>query len=274
MSPSPASTTVRSASSRIGCIVSQAGGAIVLLATHDLDLADGLVTSVALIRDGRLAPTSRRPDSAPDIGRLSGCVTTPAEKSCSESRAARWRRTSRSRSEPGDPLTTIFFALACVLIFSFAFVKAEGQPLEDAAAGILWVAIAVCGDAGAGRTFERRRHGNAPGAPARPGSRLAIYVGKLFGSCSCSSSRKPAGSAHRSAVSGGPVHAPTLLIGLLPTGLSVLCRRNPLCSHAGRARTRDVMPRSCCINHRSGNHCWRPRHPRRCYSRRRTRRWR
>ena len=31
-----------------------AGGAIVMLATHDLDLADGLVTRVALIRDGRL----------------------------------------------------------------------------------------------------------------------------------------------------------------------------------------------------------------------------
>ena len=31
-----------------------AGGAIVLLATHDLDLADGLVTRVALMRDGRL----------------------------------------------------------------------------------------------------------------------------------------------------------------------------------------------------------------------------
>ena len=30
------------------------GGAIVILATHDLDLADGLVTRVALIRDGRL----------------------------------------------------------------------------------------------------------------------------------------------------------------------------------------------------------------------------
>jgi ABC-type multidrug transport system ATPase subunit len=29
-------------------------GAIVMLATHDLDLADGLVTRVALIRDGRL----------------------------------------------------------------------------------------------------------------------------------------------------------------------------------------------------------------------------
>jgi ABC-type multidrug transport system ATPase subunit len=32
-----------------------ADGAIVLLATHDLDLADGLVTRVLLVRDGRLA---------------------------------------------------------------------------------------------------------------------------------------------------------------------------------------------------------------------------
>ena len=31
-----------------------ADGAIVWLATHDLDLADGLVTQVALIRDGRM----------------------------------------------------------------------------------------------------------------------------------------------------------------------------------------------------------------------------
>ena len=31
-----------------------AGGAIVVLATHDLDLADGLVTRVAVVREGRL----------------------------------------------------------------------------------------------------------------------------------------------------------------------------------------------------------------------------
>jgi heme exporter protein A len=31
-----------------------AGGAIVVVATHDLDIADGLVTRVALIKDGRL----------------------------------------------------------------------------------------------------------------------------------------------------------------------------------------------------------------------------
>jgi ABC-type multidrug transport system ATPase subunit len=31
-----------------------ADGAIVLLATHDLDLADGLVSRVVLVRDGRI----------------------------------------------------------------------------------------------------------------------------------------------------------------------------------------------------------------------------
>jgi ABC-type multidrug transport system ATPase subunit len=31
-----------------------AGGAIVVLATHDLDLAEGLITRVVLLRDGRL----------------------------------------------------------------------------------------------------------------------------------------------------------------------------------------------------------------------------
>jgi ABC-type multidrug transport system ATPase subunit len=29
-------------------------GAIIVLATHDLDVADGLVTRVAIVRDGRL----------------------------------------------------------------------------------------------------------------------------------------------------------------------------------------------------------------------------
>jgi ABC-type multidrug transport system ATPase subunit len=31
-----------------------AGGAIIVLATHDLDLAEGLITRVVLLRDGRL----------------------------------------------------------------------------------------------------------------------------------------------------------------------------------------------------------------------------
>ena len=38
-----------------------AGGAIVVLATHDLDLADGLVTRVALVRGGRLLADEAAP---------------------------------------------------------------------------------------------------------------------------------------------------------------------------------------------------------------------
>jgi heme exporter protein B len=77
--------------------------------------------------------------------------------------------------------TTLFFALSSVLIFSFAFVK-EGQPLEDAAAGILWIAIAFAGTLALGRTFERERYGETLRALLlAPAPRPAIYVGKLLG---------------------------------------------------------------------------------------------
>jgi heme exporter protein B len=77
--------------------------------------------------------------------------------------------------------TTLFFALSCVLIFSFAFVK-EGRALEDAAAGILWIAIAFAGTLALGRTFERERYGETLRALLlAPAPRAAIYVGKLLG---------------------------------------------------------------------------------------------
>ncbi|HSK10035.1 MAG TPA: heme exporter protein CcmB, partial [Vicinamibacterales bacterium] len=77
--------------------------------------------------------------------------------------------------------TTAFFALACVLVFSFALVK-EGRPLEDAAAGILWIAVAFAGTLALGRTFERERHSETLRAlMLAPASRAAIYVGKLLG---------------------------------------------------------------------------------------------
>ena len=50
--------------------------------------------------------------------------------------------------------TTLFFATTCVLVFAFALVR-EGRAVEDAAAGILWVAIAFSGTLALGRTFER-----------------------------------------------------------------------------------------------------------------------
>jgi heme exporter protein B len=77
--------------------------------------------------------------------------------------------------------TTLFFAVSAVLVFSFALVK-EGRPLEDAAAGILWVAIAFAGTLALGRTFERERQSDTLRALLlAPADRPAIYVGKLVG---------------------------------------------------------------------------------------------
>ena len=52
--------------------------------------------------------------------------------------------------------TTLFFAVSCVLVFAFGFVR-EGRPLEDVASGILWIAIAFSGTLALGRAFERER---------------------------------------------------------------------------------------------------------------------
>jgi heme exporter protein CcmB len=77
--------------------------------------------------------------------------------------------------------TTLFFAVSCVLMFSFAFVK-EGMPIEDASAGILWIAVAFSGTLALSRTFERERHGETMRALLlAPTPRAAIYVGKLLG---------------------------------------------------------------------------------------------
>ncbi|HEY7792116.1 MAG TPA: heme exporter protein CcmB [Vicinamibacterales bacterium] len=77
--------------------------------------------------------------------------------------------------------TTLFFAVSCVLVFAFAFVR-EGEPLGDAAAGILWIAIAFAGTLALGRAFERERHAETLRAlMLAPAARPAIYVGKLLG---------------------------------------------------------------------------------------------
>jgi heme exporter protein CcmB len=77
--------------------------------------------------------------------------------------------------------TTLFFAVSCVLVFAFAFVK-EGRVAEDAPAGILWIAVAFAGTLALGRTFERERYGETLRALLlAPAPRAAIYVGKLLG---------------------------------------------------------------------------------------------
>jgi heme exporter protein CcmB len=80
--------------------------------------------------------------------------------------------------------TTVFFALSCVIVFSVSFVGegGDGRAMGDAAAGILWIAIAFSGTLALGRTFERERYGDTLRALLlAPGTRSAVYVGKLVG---------------------------------------------------------------------------------------------
>jgi heme exporter protein CcmB len=77
--------------------------------------------------------------------------------------------------------TTLFFAISCVIVFAFSFVR-DGRALDDAAAGILWIAIAFAGTLALGRAFERERQGETLRALLlAPADRPAIYIGKLLG---------------------------------------------------------------------------------------------
>lgn len=77
--------------------------------------------------------------------------------------------------------TTLFFAVSCVLVFAFGFVR-EGRAVSDAAAGILWIAIAFSGTLALGRAFERERQSETLRAlMVAPIDRPALYVGKLVG---------------------------------------------------------------------------------------------
>ena len=77
--------------------------------------------------------------------------------------------------------TTAFFAVSCVLVFAFGFVR-EGRDLADVAPGILWIAIAFSGTLALGRTFERERQSETLRALiVAPVDRPALYVAKLIG---------------------------------------------------------------------------------------------
>jgi heme exporter protein B len=139
--------------------------------------------------------------------------------------------------------TTLLFALSCVLVFSIALVK-EGEPLEDAAAGILWIAIEFAGTLALGRTFERERYGETLRALLlAPAPRAAIYVGKMLGIvvllAVCELLLVPlVALLFRSRL----FEAPVLLVALLLTGTVGFAVVGSLfAAMLVRARTRDVM---------------------------------
>lgn len=139
--------------------------------------------------------------------------------------------------------TTLFFAVACVAIFSFAFVK-EGRAEVDAAAGILWIAIAFAGTLALGRTFERERYGETLKALLlAPAPRPAIYLGKLLGIVTLLFATEILLVPMVAFLFNAPFFArPLLLVSLLGFGTIGYAAVGTLfAAMLVRARTRDVM---------------------------------
>jgi heme exporter protein B len=139
--------------------------------------------------------------------------------------------------------TTLFFAVSCVLIFAFAFVK-EGRAVDDAAAGILWIAIAFSGTLALGRTFERERYGETLRALLlAPAPRAALYVGKLLGMLALLGLAEALLVPLVALLFTAPMFArPLLLVALLGGGTLGFCAVGTLfAAMLVRARSRDVL---------------------------------
>ena len=156
----------------------QAAGCIIVIATHDLDVADGLLSRAIYLKNGRIVGT--------DAGQPRAERALPAGDSMIGSffrvawHVMRKDLTVEVRSKE-VLLTTLFFAVSVVLVFSFAIVR-EGRAPDDVAAGILWVAVSFSGTLAMGRTFERERYNDTLRALLlAPADRPAIYTGKLLG---------------------------------------------------------------------------------------------
>ena len=140
--------------------------------------------------------------------------------------------------------TTLFFAVSCVLIFAFALVK-DGRAVDDAAAGILWIAISFSGTLALGRTFERERYAETLRALLlAPAPRAALYTGKLIGMLAL------LGVAELLLVplvallfqASALFSRPLLLVGLLAGGTIGFCAVGTLfAAMLVRARSRDVL---------------------------------
>jgi heme exporter protein CcmB len=139
--------------------------------------------------------------------------------------------------------TTLFFAVACVLIFSFAFVI-EGHAIEGAASGILWVAVAFAGTLALGRAFERERQSETLRALLlAPGERAGIYVGKLIGLVALMACVEIVLVPMIGLLFTAPLlRAPWLLAGLLASGtVGFACVGTLFAAMLVRAHSRDVL---------------------------------
>ena len=139
--------------------------------------------------------------------------------------------------------TTLFFAVSCVLVFAFGFVR-EGKPVQDAAAGILWISIAFSGTLALGRAFERERQSETLRAlMMAPIDRPALYVGKLLGVLMLLGTVELVVVPLIALMFQAPLfNHPFLMLGLLVTGTIGFCAVGTLfAAMLVRARSRDVL---------------------------------
>jgi heme exporter protein CcmB len=139
--------------------------------------------------------------------------------------------------------TTLFFAVSAVLVFAFGFVR-DGRPVEDAAAGILWIAIAFSGTLALGRAFERERQSETLRALLMaPVDRAALYVGKLTGVLLLLAAVEVIVVPLVALLFQAPLfREPLLLLGLLVAGTVGFASVGTLfAAMLGRARSRDVL---------------------------------
>jgi len=139
--------------------------------------------------------------------------------------------------------TTLFFAISCVLVFAVSFVR-EGRAIEDAAAGILWIAVTFAGTLALGRTFERERQTETLRAlMLAPAERPAIYVGKLLGILILLGATELIILPLTALLFQAPLFGhPVLMVGLLASGTVGFCAVGTLfAAMLVRARTRDIL---------------------------------
>ena len=139
--------------------------------------------------------------------------------------------------------TTVFFAMACMLVFAFSFVQ-EGHAPEGTGAGILWVSIAFSGTLALGRAFERERQSETLRALLlAPVERASVYLGKLLGLLILMVAVELVLVPVVGLLFGAPLgRAPWLLVGLLATGtMGFAAVGTLLAAMLVRAHSRDVL---------------------------------
>ena len=141
--------------------------------------------------------------------------------------------------------TTLFFARLVRAGVRVRVRRAKGGALEDAAAGILWIAIAFSGTLALGRTFERERQSETLRA-------LLLAPVDRAGALRRQAARHPAAARRRSRSILVPLVAllfqaplfahPLLMVGLLAAGtLGFAAVGTLFAAMLVRARSRDVL---------------------------------